>query len=122
MNKINHWLIVLLLCCTTFIMVSCTSPKMAQELGQGKRDFEEGYFKKSFKELLPLAVKGNAEAQYAVGYMYYYGYGVTQDAESGAFWIRQSAEQHYQPAIKALPMLNQSHYPKTSPPDATAEI
>lgn len=69
---------------------------------QGKRYFQEGYYKKSMMLFLPLACDGNPEAQYAVGYMYYYGYGVTQDKDVGYFWIQRAADQHYLPAISAL--------------------
>jgi len=34
--------------------------------------------------------------------MYYYGYGVTPDRETGYFWIKRSANQQYEPAVKAL--------------------
>lgn len=78
---------------------------MAQELQAGKSSFQSGYYKDAFRELLPLAVKGNPDAQYAVGYMYYYGYGVSEDSESGMFWMTKSAEQHYPPAIKALHLI-----------------
>ncbi|MBA3661618.1 MAG: hypothetical protein H0W64_07820 [Gammaproteobacteria bacterium] len=72
-------------------------------LNQGKRFFEEGFYKKAMRELLPLACgcEANAEAQYAVGYMYYYGYGVAQDTDVGYFWISLSAAQGFVPAINA---------------------
>lgn len=78
------------------------SLKSESELEQGKRYFEDGYYKKAMTMLLPLACNGVAEAQYAVGYMYYYGYGVAQDTDVGYFWIRRSAEGGYKPAQKAL--------------------
>ena len=91
------------------LMIGCTahqySPKTMSELQQGKRAFDAGYYKTAMHELLPLACEGNAEAQYAVGYMYYYGYGAAQDTDSGVFWINRSATQHYQPAIDALAMI-----------------
>jgi len=71
-------------------------------LAEGKRLFEEGFYKSAMHELLPIAVNGNEEAQYAVGFMYYYGYGVSQDTEVGFFWIQRSANQHYEPAMQAL--------------------
>ena len=70
-------------------------------LENGKRLFEEGFYKKAMQQLLPVAVNGNAEAQYAVGYMYYYGFGVAQDTNVGYFWIQRSAAQHYTPAVLA---------------------
>jgi len=89
------------------MLAACAGPRMAQELQAGKMSFEAGYYKEAFRQLLPLAVKGKAEAQYAVGYMYYYGYGVAEDAESGMFWMTKAAEQHYLPAVKALQLIHQ---------------
>jgi len=75
-------------------------------LQQGKRYFQDGYYKKSMLLFLPLACDGNPEAQYAMGYMYYYGYGVAQDTDVGYFWIKRSANQSYFPAISALNLIN----------------
>src|SRR3990167_622153 len=90
-------------------LLACTSsPSLTQtlELAQTKRQYEAGYLKKAKENLLPLATAGNAEAQYALGYMYYYGYGTTQDIESVYFWIKKAANQKYEPAIKALKIIS----------------
>lgn len=81
------------------------SPATVSEVNQGQRLFESGYYKKAMRDLLPLACDGNAESQYAVGYMYYYGYGVAQDTDVGYFWINRSAENGYAPAKQALIMI-----------------
>jgi TPR repeat protein len=81
------------------------SPAATSELLQGKRDFDGGYYKRAMRGLLPLACNGNPDAQYAVGYMYYYGYGVAQDTNVGTFWIESSAQKNYKPAISALQMI-----------------
>jgi TPR repeat protein len=75
-------------------------------MAQGRRYFESGFYKRAMHELLPLACDGNSEAQYAVGYMYYYGYGVAQDTDVGYFWIQRSADQGFSPAIQALATIN----------------
>jgi septal ring-binding cell division protein DamX len=41
--------------------------------------------------------------------MYYYGYGVTQDTESGIFWMNRAASAHYAPAIKALAAIRENN-------------
>lgn len=92
-------------CLLSLSLVACASTKMTPGLQQGKYYYESGYYKRAIHYLLPLAVNGNAEAQYAIGYMYYYGYGVAQDTETGYFWMAKSAEQHYGPAVKALGMI-----------------
>ena len=45
------------------------------------------------KELRPLAAKGDAHAQYELGYMYDRGLGVHQDFKEAASWYRKAAEQ-----------------------------
>lgn len=99
-----------LISCLAFTLLGCATrgmmtPGMMSRLEQGKRDFNDGYFKSAMHELLPLACDGSAEAQYAVGYMYYYGYGVGQDTDVGYFWIKRSADKHYPPAQEALHMI-----------------
>lgn len=69
---------------------------------QGRKAFDAGDFTVAFRILLPVAVEGDVQAQYAVGYMYYYGLGVTEDTESGIFWIKKAAYKGYPPAVNAL--------------------
>src|SRR5689334_21875254 len=88
-------------------ITSGPSTRTMWELKQGQRYFEDGYYKRAMHELLPLACEGSPEAQYAVGYMYYYGYGVAQDTDVGYFWMQRAAKQGYPPAIKALAMIDQ---------------
>ena len=97
-------IMVILFC---LCLTACASLRGPQSLQQGKIDFAAGNYKPAFLELLPLASEGNAEAQYAVGYMYYYGYGVAQDNDSGIFWMQKAAQQHHVAAIKALSMLGE---------------
>jgi TPR repeat protein len=112
---------ILLLTLVTLFMAGCatkktqeipkqpriTSPATTSQLEQGKRLFQDGFYKRAMEQLLPIAAEGNMEAQYAVGYMYYYGFGAAQDTESGNFWIRRSADQNFGPAIKALAIMQQ---------------
>lgn len=97
------------------------SPAMQSYLEQGKRDFQEGYYRSAMHNLLPVAVDGNAEGQYAVGYMYYYGYGVAQDTDVGYFWINRSARQGFLPATRALSMMPNENDPKHYAP-VTREV
>jgi TPR repeat protein len=100
-----------LLCLLSFSLFACATqlsqtvkmtPAQISHLQQGKRFFDDGYYKRAMQELLPLACDGNPDAQYGVGYMYYYGLGVAQDTEVGYFWIQRAANQRYITSIKAL--------------------
>lgn len=85
----------------------CAMTRLADrsELQQSRREFNAGYYKHAIHRLIPIACNGNPEAEYAVGYMYYYGYGVAQDPEMGYFWIERAANQGYAPAALALKIL-----------------
>lgn len=50
----------------------------------------------------PQALIGVAWAQYTLGYMYYYGRGVTLDRTRARDWIERAAAQDYAPAKEAL--------------------
>jgi len=47
----------------------------------------------ALKEFRPLAAKGDARAQFELGYMYERGKGVPQDYKESLSWFRKSAEQ-----------------------------
>lgn len=68
--------------------------------------FNQGYYQKAFHSLWMPVSSGDAAAEYALGYMYYYGYGTTQDLETGYFWIKKSADQHYPLAQIAISRLS----------------
>jgi DamX protein len=56
----------------------------------------------------PLAVGGEAWAQYTLGYMYYYGRGVAMDRQMAKQWIQRAAQQGYGPAQQAQQRLSAS--------------
>jgi TPR repeat protein len=97
---------VLIILCAVFFLQGCASAVMSQEFQQGKLEFRNGDYQTAFKILLPIAVNGNKEAQYAVGYMYYNGMGVSQDSVSGLFWMERAAAKGYTPAAEALNKLH----------------
>jgi len=95
---------VSLLACASTSPPSLTSGQISN-LQQGKRFFDQGFYKRAMQQLLPLACDGVPDAEYAIGYMYYYGLGVAQDTDVGYFWIKRAASQRYIVAIRALPLL-----------------
>jgi TPR repeat protein len=56
----------------------------------------------------PLAQKGNAQAQFYLGLMYFRGFGVAEDNGEGLKWIRKSVEQNFADAQNELGMMYQS--------------
>ena len=56
----------------------------------------------AFARLIALGNKGDTQAQFALGSMYYRGDGVPQDFDQAASWLRKSAEQGNDRAQSAL--------------------
>lgn len=60
----------------------------------------------SITRIQTAAENGGADAQYALGYMYYYGIGTVQDKQTASLWIQRSAAQGQPLAKKAWTLIN----------------
>lgn len=80
----------------------------AGSYSQARDAYRAGDFFTAAERLIPLAANGDSRAQYALGYMYYYGKGVLADRERAVELFRSSAEQGSERARKALRMLNET--------------
>jgi len=65
----------------------------------------------SLSKIESAAERGDPDAQYALGYMYFYGIGTVRDSNAAKLWIRRAAAQGQPLAIKAMHMLNSNTYP-----------
>lgn len=63
----------------------------AYNLNEGISSFKAQDYRRAFIRLMPLAKKGQPDAQYAVGFMYYYGQGVVEDRKKAWMWISRAA-------------------------------
>lgn len=81
--------------------------KPEQKINMGRSYFVKHQYAKAFEKLLTPAKDGVASAQYAIGYMYFYGKGVPQNKPEGKRWIEKAAKQHYALAEAALKVINQ---------------
>ncbi len=100
MSKLIKWVAI---ACLSMGLMACTSGP----LDQGQQYFKTKNYRAAFEHLYPLAMEGNAEAQYAVGYILFYGLDGTKDRDQGVKWIQKSAMQNYAPAKNAWGMISQ---------------
>ncbi|KTC88484.1 tetratricopeptide repeat protein [Legionella cincinnatiensis] len=77
----------------------------AVNLREGIDSFRVEDYRKAFIRLKPEAEKGQPDAQYAVGYMYYYGKGVVEDRKKAWFWINAAANLGQPDAKEAIRIL-----------------
>ena len=75
------------------VAAAAATAATADELADGIAAYERGDYASALAAWLPLAKRGDAEAQYRVGRLYYYGTGVAPDAGEAARWYRAAAEQ-----------------------------
>ncbi|KTC89688.1 SEL1-like repeat protein [Fluoribacter dumoffii] len=73
-----------------FVLSGC-AVRSAINLREGINSFRVEDYRKAFIRLKPEAERGQPDAQYAVGYMYYYGKGVVEDRKKAWFWINAAA-------------------------------
>ena len=118
-NGVNKWSIVMLIG-LSLLFTACASTQKQRDLAQSyyaKRDYALAY-----QELYPLAKRGDTNAQYTIGYMYYYGFGVAKDEDVARSWIRKSADNGNARAKHALQLMLEhayldfrSHHPTLDP-------
>lgn len=69
---------------------------------QGEAAYTRGDYSAAYREWMPLAVKGDARAQWGVAHLYLLGLGVRQNVKLGAEWAKKSADQGYVDALSLL--------------------
>jgi len=75
--------------------VSPSKPTSANPVEDGLSALAHQNYKSAFEILQPFAMKGNAAAQFGLGFMYFEGRGVQQDYVEAANWFLRSAQQGY---------------------------
>lgn len=81
-------------------------PTYKTSMKQANLDFHHHAYKKALREYTLLALDGNAEAQYRLGYMYFYGQGTKKDKFLSRGWFQKSAIQGHRKAAQALQMID----------------
>lgn len=104
---IPNWLSISVVCLSVGL-AGCqhNAPKTQSDAASYMISDAESYFKnrqyeKAMELYRPLAERGDPRAQYAIGYMYYYGKGVRSDEAQSSHWIELAADQKYAPAVAA---------------------
>lgn len=97
MKKIN---LIVLISLVFFLLSACTPSSFYMR--KGEQYFHHQQYKKAMRSLYFAAVDGDPEAQYAVGYMYYYGKGVIENHDLAHYWFEKSAENGNKEAKIAL--------------------
>jgi TPR repeat protein len=87
----QSWLQRFSLCASLILLAAALSA--GASLDAGKRAYEQQEYATAFKEFMPLAQQGNAEAEFLLGRMYLMGRGVLQDQVEADRLFRASAAQ-----------------------------
>lgn len=106
--------LILSLLAVSLLLTSCVSTT-GSELTSAEYDFKHHYYARSFKKLWYPAHNGSPRAQYALGYLYFYGLGTVLDQDLARIWFKRSAHSHYPPAVEAYRQITNTEYPQTVP-------
>ena len=85
------------------LLSSCYMQGM--NLREGIHSFQVQDYRQAFIRLKPEAEKGQPDAQYAIGYMYYYGQGVVENRRQAWYWITMAAKAGQSDAQAAVKIL-----------------
>jgi TPR repeat protein len=92
------------LICICFCLCGCVTEQvfLAKSYQKGKNAFDMKQYRTAFTNLYPVAESGNPDAQYAIGYLYFYGDGIVEDKNLAHYWMSLAARQGQPKAIRAL--------------------
>lgn len=102
-----QWLKLVFLLSLFILEFGCTSRLSLQE---GIESFRAQDYRQAFIKLKPAAEKDQADAQYAIGYMYYYGQGIVEDRKLAWYWINRAAAHGQPDAVAALKVLSDKRF------------
>jgi len=88
---------------SVLLLSACSITNASDSHGSRKHVSISG--SQSLTRLQDAAAEGNPEAEYALGYHYYYGKGVKRDTEAAKAWMQKAAIQGQVQAIEALKLL-----------------
>ena len=75
------------------LLLTLAAPAWGQDFEKGLEAYEQRDYAAALREWRPLAEQGHAEAQFKLGVMYVYGWGVPEDYAEAVKWWRKAAEQ-----------------------------
>jgi len=73
--------------------IALPATAFADEMSRGLSAYQAGRYQEAYQSWLPLAQKGDANAQYNLGLLYRNGQGVKQDDRQALVWFSQAAQQ-----------------------------
>lgn len=88
-------------------VLSCSACVNYPSFYEGITYFKAQKYRDAFIRLKPVAERGQPDAEYAVGYMYYYGQGVVEDRKKAWYWITKAARSGQPDAVEAAAILSQ---------------
>ncbi len=74
------------------LALALPAPLLAADFQAGLEAYKRGDYATALIEFRPLAEQGMADAQFALGFMYYFGHGVPQDYVQAHMWYSLAAE------------------------------
>lgn len=116
----NHRIISVLLAISGAALSGCQF--MPGFSDPAMEEFVRGDYIRAYAKLETRARLGDTSAQYAVGYMNYYGLGVAENRDLALNWFRVSARYGYQPAQQAIRILTHREYKAAVNPSVSKAV
>ena len=101
---------LIVLACLAAILSACASTHQAPKATCAGNPYLQKY-DCSISAMQQAAIQGDADAQYALGYMYYYGVDTTVDKSAAAIWIHKAAVAGQPLALQAQRMIDKQSVP-----------
>lgn len=96
--------------CSMLYLAGCASAAHVRgQMAVASEAYQQQNYGEAFQTMHKLAQKGDARAEYTLGYMYYEGIGTPYDLVQAREWMLKAADKHDPLAIQALTIIEQNN-------------
>lgn len=89
------------------LLQACSHRSESETLfSAGQKAYAAQNYHQAFKQVYAAALLGNPDAEYALGYLYYNGFGTNRDQSAALHWFKQAAKHKQADALEALRRLD----------------
>lgn len=99
--RLSQLILIITICVS---LTACMTPQQRynRDYSVAKQNFVQQNYRTAFIRVQTPAKAGIPDAQYALGYMYYYGKGTVQNPTMARYWFQQAAQKGQPDAQQAL--------------------
>lgn len=95
---------------TAMLLYGCHAQTTGMLKQNAIANFQQGQYRLAIPQFKKLALTGDLQSQYTLGYMYFYGLGIGRDEDLARYWIHRTAVRNFPAGRKAYLLITDKYW------------